>query len=139
MSWLRPSRRLVDAEGTAWEIYVTRMRTGAWQSLDTPDVDPLFEGGRGDVVWLLFPVLVLAQIVMGIVRLIGLVPRSVAGVALRQPLRIEAIADFPDAGRVPGPSRSPTSSGCSTRSPRGYAQGSIPEPSGTRYLGELLE
>jgi hypothetical protein len=95
VSWLRPSRRLVDAEGTAWEIYVTRMRTGSWQSLDTSAVDPLFEGGRGDVVWLLFPFLMLAQIVMGIVRLIGLVPRTVAGVALRQPLRIEAIADVP--------------------------------------------
>jgi hypothetical protein len=139
VSWLRPSRRLVDAEGTAWEIYVTRMRTGSWQALDTPDVDPLFEGHRGDVVWLLFPFLVLAQIAMGIARLIALVPRSVAGVALRRPLRIEAIAEFPGRRTRAWVVEKPDVERVLDEIASGLRAGSIPAPAGTRYLGELLE
>ncbi len=138
MSWLRPSRTVVDPTGTRWEIYITRTRMGRWHGIDTPDVG-LDVGGAGTPfvdTWLLFPLLVVLELLVGLVKLIALIPLSLAGVALRRGLRVEAIADLGEGRTYIWAVEKPALAGVLDEIAAGLAHGSIPRPQAARYLGE---
>jgi hypothetical protein len=137
VSWLRASRSVVDTHGRRWEIYVTRSRIGAWDGVVGGDVDPFF-GNRGtELTWLLTPLFVVAELLLGLLKLIALVPLSLAGVALRRPLRIEAIAEHPVRQTLVWGVERPQLARVLDEIAAGLERGSIPRPQGARYLGEL--
>jgi hypothetical protein len=68
LSWLRASRKVVDPDGVAWDIYVTRARFGEWKALDIGAGDD-FAGDRVGLLWLLMvPVLVVVELAAGLRR-----------------------------------------------------------------------
>ncbi len=72
MSWLRASRTAVDPDGRLWELYVTRTRIGPWSGIDAPDADLTFGGREAEVWWVLLPLLVVLELLLGILKLIAL-------------------------------------------------------------------
>jgi hypothetical protein len=135
MPWFRPTRTLIDARGATWEIYVTRTRIGQWKGVDTPDVDPTFDRG-GYTWWLLVPVFVLIELIVGLLRLIALVPLSLASAASRQGLQIEAIVERPWREVHAWSVQRATLDGVLDEICAGLERGAIARPSDARYLGE---
>jgi hypothetical protein len=135
MPWFRPTRTLVDAHGATWEIYVTRTRIRPWKGVDTPDVDPTFDRG-GYAWWLLVPVFVLIELIVGLLRLIALVPRSLASAASRQGLQIEAIVERPGREVHAWSVQRATLDRVLDEICAGLERGAIARPSDARYLGE---
>jgi len=137
VSWLRASRKVVDPEGVAWDIYVTRARFGQWKGLDVDMGDGL-AGHRGGLLWLLMvPLFVVVELVLALVRLIALVPITLGRAAAKRGLRIEAVADWPQPQRygweVPVEAREQVVNEIAA----GLRRGSIAQPEGAVFLGEL--
>jgi hypothetical protein len=128
VSWLRPSRTVVDPHGKRWEIYVTRSRIGAWNGSATADVDPIFQPRAAEVWWLLMPVMVVLEIVLGLLKLIALIPLSLAGVALRRQLRVEAITEHPMPQTYVWTVEKPALAHVLDEIAAGLEHGSIPRP-----------
>ena len=137
MTWLRPSRTIVDPGGTRWEIYVTRTRIGAWEGVGTPDVDPMFQPREAEVWWLLIPLMVVLEIVVGLLKLIALLPLSLLGVVLRRSLRVEAIADYPVRQTYAWNVERPALARVLDEITDGLERGSIARPPDAHYLGEV--
>jgi hypothetical protein len=138
LTWLRASRKVVDPEGVAWDIYVTRVRAGGWHGLDTGIDGDFGVGGRTSILWFLtIPVLVVVELVLALVRLLLLIPATVGRAATQRGLRIEAVADWPQPQRygweVPASARERVLAEITD----GLARGSIAEPAGVVFLGEL--
>jgi hypothetical protein len=137
MSWLRASRKAIDPDGRVWELYVTRTRIGPWNGMDVPDADLTFGGRAAEVWWVLLPLMVVLELLLGILKLIALVPLSAASTLTRQPLRIEAIVEYPlretYAWTVAGPALRPALDQIAT----GLERGALVEPADARYLGQI--
>jgi hypothetical protein len=138
VTWLRAARRVVDPGGRTWELYVTRARIRPWQAVTPEDGLPAGqEAAAGVDVWfLLVPVFVVIELVVGILRLIALVPLSLAGVALRQRLRVEAIAEHPTRLLYAWEVERATLDQVLDEIAAGLARGSIVQPAHARFLGE---
>jgi hypothetical protein len=139
VTWLRASRTVVDPRGQTWELYVTRTRIGPWKHV-TPESDlPLGAGCTAgfDVWFLLVPVFMAIELVVGILRLVALVPLSLAGVALRQRLRVEALVEYPTRQLYGWEVERATLGQVLDEICAGLARGSIAHPAGARFLGEI--
>jgi hypothetical protein len=137
MTWLRASRRVVDPGGTTWELYVTRTRIGPWRDV-TPDIDVPSSGAAGLDVWfLLVPVMMLLELLVGILRLIALVPLSLAGLAARRGLRVEAIVEYPTRQTYAWEVERASLSQVLDEVCAGLERGSIARPAAARFLGEI--
>jgi hypothetical protein len=137
LSWLRASRKVVDPEGVEWDIYVTRLRAGGWHALDTGTILD-FGLGQASILWLLaIPVLVVIELVLALVRLLLLVPATIGRAAAHRGVRIEAVADWPHPQRygweVPASARERVLAEIADA----LVRGSIAEPAGAVFLGEL--
>ncbi len=137
MSWLRATRKVVDPEGVAWDIYVTRARFGQWKPLDI-DAGDFFAGHRAGLLWLLMvPVLVVVELVLALVRLIVLIPMTFGRAAAKRGVRVEAVADWPQPQRygweVPVEARDQVVAEIAA----GLRRGSIAQPEEAVFLGEL--
>jgi hypothetical protein len=137
LSWLRATRKVVDPEGVAWDIYVTRARFGQWTALDI-DAGDGFASHRGGLLWLLMvPVLVVVELVLALVRLIVLIPMTFGRAAAKRGLRVEAVADWPQRQRygweVPVEARDQVVAEIAA----GLRRGSIARPEEAVFLGEL--
>jgi hypothetical protein len=132
MSWLRASRKVVDPDGVAWDIYVTRIRVAdARQPFDPPD--PSFSP-RWDI--LMFVVTIASEIVRLLVRLLMLLPFGLVRSRFGITRRIEAIADWPHPVKRVWEVEGPPGKVLLDEIARGLALGKVPEPAGARYLGE---
>jgi hypothetical protein len=137
LSWLRATRKVVDPEGVAWDIYVTRARFGQWTALDI-DVGDVFAGNRGGLLWLLMvPVLVVVELVLALVRLIVLVPMTFGRAAAKRGLRVEAVADWPQPQRYGWEVTVEARDEVVAEIAAGLRRGSIARPEGAVFLGEL--
>jgi hypothetical protein len=140
LSWLRPSRTVVDPRGTEWEIYVTRSRIGSWKGLDSPDVEPLGSSparGGADLWFVLVPVMVVLEIVAGILRLIALVPLSLASAARHRNLRVEAIVSYPARQVYAWDVERDVLDDVLEEITASLERGSIAHPVDARFLGEI--
>jgi hypothetical protein len=136
VSWLRASRKVVDPKGVAWDIYVTRARFGEWKALDL-DMNP-HAGSRDGLLWLvMLPALVVVELVLALARLVVLIPTTIGRAAVQRGLRIEAVADWPQPQRygweIPVKARERVLDEIAG----GLERGSIPQPAGAVFLGEL--
>ena len=90
-----------------------------------------------DVWWVLVPLLVLFEIVLGVVKLIALVPFGLVSAARHRDLRVEAIVEYPVrqvyAWDVERPALERVLDEISTSLERG----SIAHPEDARFLGEV--
>ena len=137
MSWLRASRKAIDPDGRVWELYVTRTRIGPWNGMGTPDADLTF-GAREAEVWLvLLPVMVVLELLLGILKLIALVPLSAASIVTRQALRVEAIVEYPLRETYVWTVGRPVLERVLDEIASGLERGSIVRPADARYLGEM--
>jgi hypothetical protein len=136
VSWLRASRKVVDPKGVAWDIYVTRARFGAWKGLDVDMTSP--GDYRAGLLWFaLIPVLVVVELVLALVRLVVAIPTTIGRASMQRGLRIEAVADWPQPQRygweIPVKARTRMLDEIAG----GLERGSIPQPAGAVFLGEL--
>ena len=137
MSWLRASRKVVDPEGVAWDIYVTRARFGQWKALDI-DADDAVSGNRVGLLWLLMvPVLVVIELVLVLVRLVVLIPVTFGRAAAKRGLRVEAVADWPHPQRYGWEVTVEARDQVVSEIAAGLRRGSIAQPEGAVFLGEL--
>jgi hypothetical protein len=138
VSWLRPSRTVVDPRGTTWEIYVTRTRIGQWNGI-SPDVPTGFPSPQRTELlsFLLVPVMMVLELIVGILRLIALVPLSLASVATRRPLRIEAITEYPMRQTYAWNVVPPMLDRVLDEISAALERGSIAHPSDAHFLGEI--
>jgi len=137
LSWLRPSRTVIDPRGTTWEIYVTRSRLGSWQSLDT-GLDPHSTHGQlDDAWWVLVPILVLFEIVLGLLKLIALVPLGLVSAARHRDLRVEAIVEYPARQVYAWDVERAAIERVLDEISAGLARGAIARPADARFLGEI--
>jgi hypothetical protein len=132
MSWLRASRKVVDPDGVAWDIYVTRIRVAdAGQVFDAPD--PSYSAAR-DVLGIVATIA--SEIVRLLVRLVMLLPFALVQSRFGITRRIEAIADWPEPVKRVWEVQGPPGKILLDEIARGLALGKVPEPPGARYLGE---
>jgi hypothetical protein len=97
----------------------------------------MFQRRATEVWWLLIPVMVVLEIVLGILKLIALIPLSLAGVALRRPLRVEAITEYPMRQTYVWIVEKPAVARVLDEIASGLEQGSIARPDDACYLGEV--
>jgi hypothetical protein len=132
VSWLRASRKVVDPEGVAWDIYVTRIHVGdAGQLFDPPDPTG---SPRWDI--LMFAATVASELVRVVVRLVMLLPFAVVRSRFGITRRIEAIADWPQPVKHVWLVEGPPGKVLLDEIARGLERGKPPRPAGVRYLGE---
>lgn len=137
MSWLRASRKVVDPDGVAWDIYVTRARFGQWKALDI-DAGDDFAGHRVGLLWLLMvPVLVVVELVLALVRLLVLIPMTFGRAAAKRGLRVEAVADWPEPQRYGWEVTVEARDQVVAEIAAGLRRGSIAQPEEAVFLGEL--
>jgi hypothetical protein len=105
--------------------------------MGTPDADPMFQPRAAEVWWLLIPVMVVLEIVLGLLKLIALIPLSLAGVALRRQLRVEAITEYPMRQTYVWTVEKPALARVLDEIAAGLEQGSVARPDDARYLGEI--
>jgi hypothetical protein len=139
VTWLRASRSVIDPRGQTWELYVTRARIRPWKNV-TPEGGVAADHGASfafDFWLLLVPVFMVIELVVGILRLIALVPLSLAGVAMRQRLRVEAIVEYPTRQLYAWEVERATLDRVLDEICAGLERGSIAHPAEARFLGEL--
>jgi hypothetical protein len=137
LSWLRASRKVVDPQGVAWDIYVTRARFGTWKAIDS-GVDDELAGRPGAALWfVMVPVMVVGELVLALVRLVLLVPTTIGRAVTRQGLRIEAVADWPEPQRYGWEVTVEARERVLAEIADGLERGSIAQPAGAVFLGEL--
>jgi hypothetical protein len=137
VSWLRPSRTVVDPHGTQWEIYVTRARIGSWNALDT-GLDPPLTASKADDVWfVLVPLLMLLELVVGILKLIALVPFGLFSAATHRSLRVEAIVEYPARQTYGWDVARPVLERVLDEIVEGLEHGTIAHPADARFLGVI--
>jgi hypothetical protein len=139
VSWLRASRKVVDPEGVAWDIYVTRVRAGDPGHLFEPEDPPSGYGfGLSAVAMALFAFVgeLVGALLRGLVRLVLLVPFGLVRSRFGITRRIEAIADWPQRRTLVWTVEGVPGELLLDEIAQGLALGTIPEPGGTRYLGE---
>jgi hypothetical protein len=132
MSWLRASRKVVEPDGVAWDIYVTRIRVpDAGRPFDAPD--PSYSATR-DVFGIVATIA--NELVRLLVRLVMLLPFALVRSRFGITRRIEAIADWPEPVKRVWEVEGAPGKILLDEIARGLALGKVPEPSGARYLGE---
>jgi hypothetical protein len=82
------------------------------------------------------PVFVVLELLVGLLRLIALVPLSLASAASRQQLRVEAIVERPAREMHAWSVKRATLEDVLDEICAGLEQGRIPRPADARYLGE---
>jgi hypothetical protein len=142
VSWLRASRKVLDPEGTKWDVYVTRIAVGdpgtqyhEQDVIGTPFAHGPIGGG-------LFPALtefvflVLGGILRLVLRLVFFLPAGLIRSRIGMTWRIEAISDWPrEVVRVWTVQGKPGKL-LLDEIARGLALGKVPEPVGATYVGE---
>jgi hypothetical protein len=139
MSWLKASRKVVDPQGVAWDIYVTRIRVGdPGHFFEADDPPPGYGYGRGGLLMELVGLVgeIGNALLRGIVRLFMLLPFGLVRSRFGITRRIEAIADWPQRRTLVWTVEGVPGKLLLDEIAHGLELGTPPSPAGATYLGE---
>ena len=138
VSWLRASRKVVDPDGTKWDVYITRIAVGDPGQLHEPR-DP-FAGPsavQNEMFWLFELVLTIAsELARLLIRVVLLLPIGIVRSRFGITWQIEAISDWPHEVTRTWQVQGKPGRVLLDEIARGLALGKAPEPAGATYLGE---
>jgi hypothetical protein len=139
MSWLKASRKVVDPQGVAWDIYVTRVRVGDPGHVFEADDPPAGYGfGLASIGMMILGLVgeLANALLRGLVRLTMLLPVGLVRSRFGITRRIEAIADWPQRRTLLWTVEGPPGDLLLDEIARGIERGAPPSPAGATYLGE---